>query len=236
MRSLLNVASCLAMLAVTFGTPATAQDYTNTSSVINGFGGRSTGGTYTHIGAGAQPGGIGVSYENGAANYAGGQINRAGFLSTFVMFPDRDTNNNGLPDELDPDNDGDGLWDHWEISGEKFSPTTPTDPNLADSSGDGVSDYNAMVAGTDPTDPGATFEIVDIEAVGSDQEVTWRARGNDERIYVVRVIDDSYDGTPGAVIWSNTVAGGAAPWFATTETIVDPSVDARFYAVEVIMP
>ncbi len=28
--------------------------YTNTSSVINGFGGRSTGGTYTHVGAGAQ--------------------------------------------------------------------------------------------------------------------------------------------------------------------------------------
>ncbi len=63
-----------------------------------------------------------------------------------------------------------------------------------------------------------------------------RARRNDERIYVVRAIDDSYDGTPGTVIWSNTVAGGSSPWYATTETIADPTTGARFYAVEVIMP
>jgi hypothetical protein len=207
-----------------------------TSSVMNGFGVRATGGTFTHISAAAQPGGVAVSYENGSANYNGGMINRAGFLSTFVMFPDLDTNNNGIPDELDPDNDGDGLWDHWEITGEKFDPATPTDPNNPDSSGDGVSDYHAMVAGTDPTDPNATFRILEIDGDSADAQVTWLARGNHERIYVVRVIDDSYDDTPSAVIWSNTVAGGSAPWYATTQTISDPSTDARFFAVEVINP
>ncbi len=45
-------------------TLAVEAQYSNVASVINGFGGRSTGGAYTHIGAGAQPGGIGVSYWN----------------------------------------------------------------------------------------------------------------------------------------------------------------------------
>jgi len=33
------------------------------ATLMNVFGGRSTGGTYTQIGAGAQPGGIGTSYD-----------------------------------------------------------------------------------------------------------------------------------------------------------------------------
>jgi hypothetical protein len=218
-----------------FAVPVAAQ-MTQTASVMNGFGGRATGGGYRQISAGAQPGGVATAYENGTANYAGGMINRAGFINTFILFPDLDTNNNGLPNELDPDNDGDGLWDHWEISGEKFSPATPTDPNAPDSGNTGVSDYEAMVAGTDPYDPDAVFRIIDLAADGTDAEVTWRARGNHERIYVVRVIDDSYDDTPSTVIWSNTVAGGSAPWYTTEATITNETVGARFFAVEVMNP
>ena len=215
---------------------ASAQAYSNVSSVINGFGGRTEGGMYSNISAGAQPGGVATSYESGPANYAGGMINRAGFINSFILFPDLDTNNNGLPNEVDPDNDGDGLWDHWEISGEKFNPATPTDPNAPDSGNTGVSDYDAMIAGTDPWDPDAAFRIVALGTDGDDAEVTWRARGNHERIYVVRVIDDSYNDTPSTVIWSNTVAGGSAPWFATEATIINEAVGARFFAVEVINP
>jgi len=209
---------------------------TQVASVMNGFGGRSTGGAYTHIGAGAQPGGIGVSYEGGSANYAGGTINRAGFLNTFVMFPDRDTNGNGLPDELDPDNDGDGLWDHWEVTGEKFNPVTPTNPNLVDSDNNGISDFAEMIAGTNPNDIDAGFVIIDVENTGGQREVTWTARGNHERIYVVRALDNSFDGTPSTVVWSNTVAGGVAPWYATTATLADPAATSRFFAVQVIKP
>ena len=207
-----------------------------TASVMNGFGGRAAGGDYALISAGAQPGGVATSYEAGPANYAGGMINRAGFINTFILFPDLDTNNNGLPNELDPDNDGDGLWDHWEISGEKFNPATPTDPNSPDSGNTGMTDYEAMVAGVDPHDPDAVFRIVALGTDGDDAEVTWRARGNHERIYVVRVIDDSYDDMPSTVIWSNTVAGGSAPWYATDATITNETVGARFFAVEVINP
>lgn len=206
------------------------------ASVLNGFGGRATGGTYTQIAAGAQPGGIGVSYEGGSANYAGGMINRAGFLNTFVLRPDIDTNGNGLADELDPDNDADGLWDHWEISGEKFLPNTPTHPNLIDSDGNGTSDFDEMIAGTNPNDPASAFVIVNIEADPGTQEITWQARGNNERIYVVRAIDESYDDTPATVIWSNTVAGGNAPWYDTDATVTDVSGNSRFYAIEVIKP
>jgi len=208
--------------------------YSNTSSVVNGFGGRSTGGSYSHVGAGAQPGGIAVSYENGSANYSGGKINRAGFLSTFVLFPHLDTNGNGIPDELDPDNDSDGLWDHWEVSGEKFNPLMPTNPNNPDSDNNGLSDFHEMVAGTNPQDANSAFQIVDIGPSGLNRAVTWNARGNNERIYVVKAINDSFDATPSVVIWSNTVAGGSAPWFGTTQTITDPNTDARFFAVEVI--
>jgi len=226
---------CMGVCTLFFMVSAEAQ-YHNTSSVMNGFGGRSTGGTYAQVSAGAQPGGIGTSYEGGPAHYSGGRINRAGFLNTFVMFPDRDTRGNGIPDELDPDNDGDGLWDHWEVSGEKFSPNSPTNPNLVDSDNNGISDFAEMIAGTNPNDPASAFQIVAIEPDGANKEVTWRARGNNERIYVVRTIDGSYNGTPNVVIWSNTVAGGSAPWYETTETISDPSVNARFYAIEVINP
>jgi hypothetical protein len=209
---------------------------TQVASVMNGFGGRSSGGTYTHLGAGAQPGGVGTSYENGPANYQGGQINRAGFLNTFVFAPGLDANQNGIPDELDPDNDGDGLWDHWELSGEQFSPLTPTDPNLADTDGNNISDYEESIAGTDPNNPDAGLIIIDLENTGANREVTWTARGNNERIYVVRALDSNYDATPSTVIWSNTVGGGLAPWFETTETIADPATTSRFYAIEVIRP
>ncbi|HMP71626.1 MAG TPA: hypothetical protein PKE55_00010 [Kiritimatiellia bacterium] len=225
----------LGLALMVSGISATAQ-ITQVASVMNGFGGRSTGGTYTQIGAGAQPGGIAVSYENGAANYAGGKINRAGFLNTFVMFPNLDTNGSGLPNELDPDNDGDGLWDHWEVSGEKFTPNSPTDPNLADTDGNNISDYDESIAGTNPNDPNAGLIIIDLENAGANREVTWTARGNNERIYVVRALDDSFGATPSAVIWSNTVGGGLAPWYETTETIADSAGNSRFYAVEVIRP
>jgi hypothetical protein len=209
---------------------------TQISSVMNGFGGRSSGGTYTHVGAGAQPGGIGTSYENGPANYQGGQINRAGFLNTFVFAPGLDANQNGIPDELDPDNDGDGLWDHWELSGEQFSPLTPTDPNRADTDGNNISDFEEMLAGTNPTDPEAGLNIISMKPDGLMGVVTWQARGNNERIYVLRVRDNSYDGIPDIVIWSNTVAGGFPPWYAVTNTISEPLTDGSFYAVEVIKP
>lgn len=224
-----------AHLCLGLSLPAQAQ-YANTQSVVAGFGGHATGGSLVHLGAGAQPGGVAVSYEGGSSAYSGGAINRAGFLGSLVLKPSLDTGGSGLPNELNPDNDGDSLWDHWEVSGDKFSPGTATDPNLADTDDDGSDDGDERTAGTDPTDGGSTFAILQLLRAGPNQELTWQARGNHERIYVVRAIDDSYDATPSTVIWSNTVAGGSAPWFDTTQSITNAPANARFFAVEVIEP
>jgi len=202
---------------------ATAQ-ITQTSSVLDGMGTRSTGGSYTHIGAGGQPGGI-------ATSQGGSFYNQAGFLNTFFLKPGLDTDGNGLPDEADWDNDGDLLSDLDEIIGGLFNPTSPTNPNNVDSDNDGMSDYQEMIAGTDPNNPDALLEIIRINTAGG-QEVRWVARGG--KTYVVHARTNLLAGSF-APIATNLAVGGVAPWFVVTNTVVDvTALDAEFYAVEVL--
>lgn len=200
-----------------------------TSSVVDGFGTRSTGGSLTHVGSGGQPGGI-------ATSRGGAFVNQAGFLNTFFLRRDLDADGDGVPDEADWDNDNDQLSDLDEIGGGMFSPTTPTALNLADTDSDGHSDYEELVAGTDPTAPGSLLRITATARSGAYQTLTWPARGNNERVYVVRARAQSY-AQPSVVIFSNTLAGGVAPWFGVTNVLVHPSAtNAEFYAVEAIKP
>lgn len=198
-----------------------------TSSVLDGSGSRSSGGAYTNLSAAGQPGGIAVSS-------GGGYVNYAGFLNTFVLQPGLDTDGDGLADEVDADNDGDTLADATELAGDAFDPSSPTDLNDPDSDGDGSSDGAEAVAGTNPGDPNALLVMTDIQNLGPAREVAWTARGNEEKTYVVRAAtapDQPYD----TVIFSNTVAGGAAPWYEVTATAAHPTNAAgRVYAVEVL--
>jgi hypothetical protein len=204
--------------------PGLAQ-FTNRSSVLDGMGTRSTGGSFTHIGAGAQPGGI-------ATSSGGGFQNQAGFLNTFFLKPGLDTDGNGVPDEADGDNDGDRLADLDEIIGNQFNPTTATQPNLADTDGDGVPDGEEAVAGTNPTDINALLEIIRIAKAGGGQDVGWVARGG--KTYVVRARTNLLAGSF-APIATNTAVGGIAPWFVVTNAVTDATaVDTEFYAVEVL--
>lgn len=197
------------------------------SSVLDGAGALATGATFTNVSASGQPGGIAVST-------GGSYVNYAGFLNTFSLKPGLDTDGDGLADEVDADNDNDQLADVAEIGGDGFSPATPTLVNLADTDGDGQLDGWEAVAGTDPTNSNALLELVAITNAPGGRAVAWLARGNNERTYLVRATTNAH--LPYAtVIFSNTVAGGVAPWFAITTSLAHASVsNAQFYAVEVL--
>lgn len=196
------------------------------SSVADASGTRATGGTFTHLSAGGQPGGIAVSS-------AGNWLNQAGFLNTFFLRRDLDTDSDGLPNEADLDNDGDTLLDIEELTGVAFLPMTPTDPNMADTDGDDSPDSDEAEAGTDPTDANASLRVIAFERTNFVQRISWLARGNNERGYLLYR-------SPGLNPWedelaaSNRVAGGTPPWYVVTNTIFDGTTStAAFYRVEV---
>jgi len=203
---------------------ATAQSYTNRSSVLDGAGSWSSGGSYSNLSAAAQPGGIAVSS-------GGGYVNYAGFLNTFLLKPGLDSDTDGLADENDSDNDNDSLTDLAEISGSSFSPPTATDVNNPDADDDDVTDGEESVAGTDPKDGEANLRIVSIDRSGSNPEVQWIARQGKE--YRLRGSDGSYS-PPQSVVGVSTGGLANGPWFATTNTYVDLTAPptGRFYAVE----
>jgi hypothetical protein len=200
--------------------------FSNKSSVLDGSGTTSTGGTYTNLSAAGQPGGI-------AQSSGGGFVNQAGFLNTFFVKGSLDTDGDGLADEADIDNDNDDLQDGAELAGSAFTPATASGVNTADSDSDGMSDGREARGGTDPTNADNAFELVRIQTNGSTRTISFVARGNNERTYVVKAADSSY-AQPTQVLFSNTIAGGTAPWYQVTNTLVDATAsDARYYSVEV---
>jgi len=200
--------------------------FTNRSTVLDGSGAVSSGGGFTNISATGQPGGI-------TESSGGGYVNQAGFLNTFLLKPGLDTDGDGLANELDQDNDDDRLGDVAEIAGSGFNPTTTTLVNVADSDGDGMADGFEAVSGTDPNNLDAHLRFVAISHSASGRDVAWLARGNSERTYVVRTAP-APGLPPNTVIFSNTLSGGAAPWFAVTNTLTHASAsNTQFYAVEV---
>lgn len=216
----------LAILGVCLVAGAVSAQYTNRSSVLDGSGAKSTGGSFTNISAAGQPGGIAVSA-------GGGYVNQAGFLNTFSLKPTLDTDGDGLADEMDNDNDNDSLADATELAGSAFAPQSTTSPNVADSDGDGQSDAQEAVAGTNPNDVNAGLEFVAITNAAGLRHVAWVARGNNERTYIVRSAAD-VRGPYTSVVFSNTVAGGANPWYVVTNSVSDAAAATNlFFAVEV---
>lgn len=200
--------------------------YAHVSTVHDGFGHRSTGGPYTHWSSGAQPGGIRIASAGATANFAG-------YLQTFALQPAKDTDGDGLPDEYDIDNDNDGLADITELEGTGFFPISPTDHNNPDTDGDGMTDGQESIAGTNPTNWNALLRIVAISNAPGGRAVAWQARGNHQKLYVVKARTNLLSSAQ-VVIFSNTVAGGLAPWYETTNSVTDTTGEPHeFYHVEV---
>ena len=178
-----------------------------------------------NISAAGQPGGI-------AESSGGGYVNQAGFLQTFFVQPELDTDGDGLADEADYDNDGDALADTTEIEGTAFSPITATVVNTADSDNDGASDGNEAVAGTNPRDAAARLEIVAVTNAAGGRMVTWTARSN--KTYTVRYADSPALPVTNALTTVTAVGAASAPWYITAQEATDPgATNARVYAIQV---
>ena len=118
-------------------------NYTNATLNISACGGTMSGGGYTSIGSFSPLGG----QDAKSASY----YNYSGFAAGFILQPG--TACSGLPDELNPDNDLDGLTDAVEIG------IYGTSSVLADSDADGMNDSQELVAGTSPTNRTSVLAI-----------------------------------------------------------------------------
>lgn len=214
---------CICAVLIPLST--TAQSYSNTSSVVDGSGRSSGGGSYSNISAAAQPGGV-------SGSLGGTFVNDAGFLNTFSLRTSLDTDNDGLANEVDADNDNDSLGDVVELAGTAFDPNTATDPNNADGDNDGQDDGEEAGAGTDPGDDRSLLMITGIDPT-PDAKVTWIGRGG--MSYDIYCGGDLSMGFS-ELLTATNVTGGIAPWYVTTNSFVDTtasSTNRRFYLIKV---
>jgi hypothetical protein len=223
-----NGAMRCAALVFVLATARLQAQFSNQSSVVDGFGGWCSNATYRCVVAAAQPCPVGTG-ENG------GNLNCSGFLQTFLMQPLLDTDGDGIPNENDPDNDNDGIADATELDGSAFSfaVNTPTDVNLADTDGDGTPDGAEAAARSNPQDPDSRLTITSVEKAGS-VTLTWHAQGGSQ--YRLLSGTDLLESLPTNPVPASaaTATGGSAPWYDTsaTKTVASPGAGPVYYRVE----
>lgn len=164
-----------------------------------------------NVGAGMQPGGVAVCT-------GGTLVNHAGFLqAATIKYPGRDADGDGIPDELDADNDGDTLADRSEVDGTAFWGYAATDPNRADTDGDGMADDQEAAGMYDPLDPNHRLEIVSLTHAGDDYTVTWIGKGGGTMNALVAG-DAMANGSFVDDLIRQPYDGGVAPWYKATNT------------------
>lgn len=140
-----------------------------------------------------------------------------GFIGGAMLQPGT-LSGNGIPVEVDPDNDGDQLTDSDEVTGAAFGGFATTDPNNPDTDGDGMSDRDESLVMFDPNDPGHVLRItaINLNMPGTGaHELKWIGKGNNTRHEVFSSTDLTAEPCTN-VFGEASVSGGTAPWYKST--------------------
>ena len=228
------LAALAALLAWTSGSWAQA-DYAHVRTTMDGAGSVSTntvaldGKVWRHVGACAQPGGV----QTGSG---GGLSHAAGFLQAAdVKCCTLDHDTNGVPDELDWDNDGDGLADVDELDGSAFQGYAQTDSNDADTDGDGMDDAQESAAMFDPLDPNHRLAFTEVRRTGDAMALCWIGKGGGITNRIVYT-DDLAAGAPTNILVSVADPGGTSPWYKvvlTNEHLIPQSTLPQLFGLRI---
>ena len=187
------------------------------------------GGDYTHVGSGATLGRLIVLPDTALRSDS-----LHASQSVDLLSPSCDTDADGICNEIDPDNDNDGLSDLAECNGSAFSPMTPTDLNVSDTDGDGVTDYDETIHGTNPQDAESALKISAIHMTEQGPAISWSGRGNNEREYTILSQDNLTDSSKKEFVNIRIAEEGEGEWHEATGNCVIPhATEQQFFSIKV---
>lgn len=175
---------------------------------------RAYGGSLTNVAASGQ--------SCTAVSRNGQIVNYAGFIQSLSLMPSLNHDMDKFYDEIDLDNDGDGLEDQAEILGNSFSPYIPTVVNNSDTDADGMNDGAEWTADTNPTNNSSLLMITDLKRQGAGMQVTWSG-GVNARQYLLRKASLTSGPDAWEAIFTNQ------PPTLTSTTVVDITTNKMFF-------
>ena len=194
-----------------------AQTPTETRRVIDGGGGVASSSMFIAHASFHQPTPVGFTSNSEV-------LLSTGFLQSDTMKLGRDS-----------DADGDGVNDWDELLGRASDPVTPTSPLLLDTDGDGASDAQEVVAGTNPTDPSQLLRIWFIleDPSGDVVDIRWTAR--EGRSYKLLCAESAVALRTNATIVAEGIAtDGIGPWQTTMMSATNTmfSAEKKYYQIQ----